>query len=127
MISDIDPLAVSPRWSLRAEALAIHAPVYDYKQVPLTSIALVTNRTIKVDTRSIVDRHLIAPMNEAIAILSDMASEWTSIGNVPEVEWSKMRSLEFQETLRSRNHLIQKLSTVACTKCADFKDHVSTL
>jgi antiviral helicase SKI2 len=103
----------------------INVPVYELRQIPLTSIAFVTNRTMKVDVHSIVDRHMIASMNEVISNLAALSLEWASTGTIPEVEWLKMRSLDFQETLRSRDRLVQRLSTVACTMCADFEDHVS--
>jgi antiviral helicase SKI2 len=80
---------------------------------------------MKVDVHSIVDRHMIASMNEVISNLAALSLEWASTGTIPEVEWLKMRSLDFQETLRSRDRLVQRLSTVACTMCADFEDHVS--
>jgi antiviral helicase SKI2 len=80
---------------------------------------------MKVDVHSIVDRHMIASMNEVISNLAGLSLEWASTGTIPEVEWLKMRSLDFQETLRSRDRLVQRLSTVACTMCADFEDHVS--
>ncbi|KAG8836698.1 hypothetical protein FRC18_010845 [Serendipita sp. 400] len=44
---DVDPGAVPPVWRFNAESFAIKDRTYDVKAVPLTSIARVTNRTIK--------------------------------------------------------------------------------
>jgi antiviral helicase SKI2 len=124
--ADIDPMAVTPRWPPRPDQLVVEKPVYDVKPIPLTSIAFVTSRVIKIDVSSIVNRHLISSMNEALNSLSPLISESISLGSIPEVEWSKMRSLDFQETLRSRDALVQGLSRVACTMCAEFDNHVGT-
>ena len=71
-----------------------------------------------------VERHLIIPMREAIKSLAEIVEEWVSAGSVPEVEWVRMRSLEFQETLRARNELMKRLGKYKCTLCGDFEHHV---
>jgi antiviral helicase SKI2 len=66
-------------------------------------------------------------MRQAIDALSAISTEWAQIGSVPEVDWSRsMRQLEFQEGLRERNASLQKISSAACTLCAEFDEHVST-
>lgn len=74
---------------------------------------------------AIVERHLIAPMRDAIKLLADLVAEWTSAGTIPEVDWARMRSLEFQEVLRARDELVERLKQRACILCGDFENHVS--
>jgi antiviral helicase SKI2 len=75
----------------------------------------------------IIERNRISVMNEAVEKLHEIAQEWKSnqASVALEVDWSKMRQLEFQESLRSRNALEARLEGKGCTICQDFDDHVS--
>jgi antiviral helicase SKI2 len=79
----------------------------------------------QVEVDAIVDRHLINPMREVIKSLAEIVEEWISAGTIPEVEWIRMRSLDFQEVLRARNELARQLDKYTCTLCGDFEHHVS--
>ena len=141
---DIDAQPVPPIWPPGPSMLVVDDFVYEVACVPLSSIALVTNKTVKVgiplfgwpvrqwsllqvDVNEIAERHKITPMKQAVGQLDGIAREWANFGQIPEVEWSRMRSLEFQETLRSRNELRQKLSGKKCLECEQFKSHVSQI
>lgn len=53
--------------------------------------------------------------------------EWMPAGRVPEIDWSRVRTLEFQETLARRDSLAAKLGSQSqwqCMGCEDFKHHV---
>lgn len=117
---------------------------YELRAVPLTSIAIVTSRTVKVwncqnlrswrltsclqvEVDAIVERHLIAPMREAVKSLASIVEEFISAGTIPEIDWARIRSLEFQEALRSRGELVRRLDKYACTLCSDFEHHVNLL
>lgn len=71
----------------------------------------------------------IKHMNQAVHTLKVLLQYWKAAGDViPEVDWSgKMKSLEFQETLRARNELVARLPSYGCTLCKDFEQHVSHL
>jgi antiviral helicase SKI2 len=45
---DVDVQAVPPHWPPSAQDLVVEDGVYELTDVPITSIALVTNRTLKV-------------------------------------------------------------------------------
>ena len=79
---------------------------------------------LQVDVDNIVERHLITPMREAVKSLNVMVQEWHTAGAVPEVDWSRIRSLDFQEVLKSRNESAGRLQNYACTLCSDFDHHV---
>lgn len=66
-------------------------------------------------------------MKQAVSHLDDVVREWISVDQIPEVEWSRMRALEFQEALRSRNELAKQLDGKRCLECTQFKDHVSLI
>ncbi|KAF8204296.1 ATP-dependent RNA helicase [Mycena galopus ATCC 62051] len=123
---DIGAQAITPRWPPSPDSLAVEDDgVYEVTAVPLTSIAFVTARSIKVDVDSIVDRHLISRMREALALLQGLANEWSTSTALPEVDWARMRALDFQDALRSRNTLVERLQSRACSLCSDFNDHYS--
>jgi antiviral helicase SKI2 len=117
--------------------------------VATASIALVVNRTIKarvadvrhafysnsadllaysalqVDVTAIVDRQEESSSMETIASLDEIRQQLVSLPIIPEVEWSRMRSLEFQEALRRRDNLAKRLTKLGCRLCDEFSEHVS--
>ncbi|KAI0778677.1 antiviral helicase [Trametes elegans] len=121
-VHDTDAQGVPPRWPPRPEALIVDEPTYELVAVPLTSIALVSDRTIKVPYW-LVDTPRISKMNNTIRMLQEVLGEWLQADSVPEVDWSKLRALEFQETLRARDALVPRLNQFACTSCPQFEEH----
>jgi len=85
--------------------------------------------SFQVDVDMIIERQRISVMNEVVEQLHDIAQEWTNSPSpaVPEVDWLKMRQLEFQENLRSRNALEKRLEGKGCILCENFDDHVRIL
>jgi len=73
---------------------------------------------------AIVERHLINRLDEVVNSLTEIVKEWVSAGTISEVEWIRMRSLDFQEALRARNELAKRLDQHSCTLCGDFEHHV---
>lgn len=63
-------------------------------------------------------------MRDGIAGLQTCIDEWLSTKAMEEVNWSRMRALEFQEILQSRDILAKRLEDRACVLCADFNNHV---
>ncbi|KII94033.1 hypothetical protein PLICRDRAFT_171718 [Plicaturopsis crispa FD-325 SS-3] len=124
---EIDDQAVTPRWPPSPHSLLVNDGIYELTAVPLSSISLVTNRTVKVNVDGIVQQHRISYMREAIGSLNDLTKEWATSETIPEVDWSKMRSLDFQEILRTRNALAKRLEGHACTLCGDFDHHYSLI
>ncbi|KAG5647663.1 hypothetical protein DXG03_008386 [Asterophora parasitica] len=124
---DLDNQAVAPRWPPTPQSLVVENGTYELRAIPLTSIALVTNKTIKVEIDNIVERHLISRMRDAISGLQALADEWQISGEISEHEWDRMRALDFQELLQIRNEITVKLTTRLCTLCGDFEDHYAVI
>ncbi|PPR06143.1 hypothetical protein CVT26_005365 [Gymnopilus dilepis] len=120
---DVDADAVPPLWPLKPDSLKIESGVYELRAVPLSSIAMVTDRMIKVEVNDIVDRHLISRMNDAVKQLQGVVEEWSATNHIPEADWNRMRALEFQETLRARDSLIRSLDSHHCMSCSNFGSH----
>ncbi|KAI0639904.1 antiviral helicase [Trametes polyzona] len=121
--TDVDAQGVPPQWPPRPETLLVDEPTYDLTPIPLSSIAMVTNRSIKVETEWIVEKHRISYMNDAMRSLQQVLAEWLRAGSIPEVDWVKLKSLEFQELLRKRNELVPRLDRYTCVSCPSFDDH----
>ncbi|KAH6875012.1 NUC185 domain-containing protein [Coprinopsis sp. MPI-PUGE-AT-0042] len=122
---DVDAHSLAPKWPIAPIDVQVQDGVYELKAVPVTSIVLVIDRTAKVDVTGIVDTHLIARMKEGIATLDTLLKEWAPTGSIPEVDWSKLRAFEFQETLNLRNTSAKRLDGYGCTLCSEFREHVS--
>ncbi|KAJ3855058.1 antiviral helicase [Lentinula lateritia] len=124
---DIDSVTMTPRWPPTPHSLTVGNPTYQLTTVPLSSISLVTDRTIKVDVGAIADRHLISRMREVISVLKCIVEEWCNIGTIPEIDWNRMRMMEFQEVLQFRNSLLTQQENKGCLLCNDFEDHYSII
>ncbi|KAE9409256.1 ATP-dependent RNA helicase [Gymnopus androsaceus JB14] len=124
---DVDNQAITPRWPPTPSSLVVGKPTYQLTTVSLSSISMVTDRTIKVDVRAIVDRHLISRMREAVSALQDISDEWRNNATIPEIDWNRMRMMEFQELLQSRNSLLTRLEDKGCVLCSDFENHYSVI
>jgi antiviral helicase SKI2 len=132
---------VPPVWPIDPHSLMVDSGVYQLELVPLTSIVMVTNRTVKasifhivrlandksidqVEVDEILNRLLISRMNEGVAALHPLVNEWMDVGVITEVDWNRVRVLEFQDLLRSRNSLAKHLGDKECLKCPELAKHV---
>jgi len=123
---DIDPQQIPPLWPPKTMDVQVEAGVYDLKAVPITSICLVTDKMIKIDADRIIERR-INQMVEALEMLKRLAEEWKTEPRLPEIDWSRIRALDFQDTLQSRNSLAQPLTDRVCLQCPDFATHYSIM
>ena len=79
-----------------------------------------------------MERHLIRPMQTTVELLEEVVRSWIidSEGSpdrkIPEVDWGKMRSLDFQETLQYRRVLEKINCGKSCLLCPEFDIHVSS-
>jgi antiviral helicase SKI2 len=48
-------------------------------------------------------------------------------GELPEMDWSRMRAIEFQDPLRQRTSLADRLARFGCQLCDEFEEHVSVV
>lgn len=130
-------------WPPVPSALKPENATYDVASVNLSGISFVTNKAVKVrcctvfgfgdiselrvqvDASAIVDDHKKAPILGATSALETVVTEWATAGTLLEIDWNRMRTLEFQETLRLRNQVRERLKKFECTLCDNFNDHAS--
>ena len=76
-----------------------------------------------------IERHKISHMQKAAVDLQALAHGWIASppGTIPEVDWSKIRTLEFQDLLKTRESWITRMESKGktCTTCPNFDEHVS--
>ncbi|CCM03670.1 uncharacterized protein FIBRA_05814 [Fibroporia radiculosa] len=120
---DVDIHSISPRWPPKPASLIVDEATYEFCSVPFASITMVSANIIKIDVDFIVSGHRISYMNDAIQSLSAVLAQWLQSDDIPEVDWSRIRSLEFQDNLRRRSGLMDRLASCSCTLCEDFEDH----
>jgi len=124
-----DELPVPPLWPPSPNSVAVENATYELTSVSITSIALLTQRIIKVEPLEIIDRHRISHMKEAINQLRELVDGWVRAGSIPEVDWNRLRALDFQESMRTRNDLASRCKDTQCTckGCPQFAEHYHIL
>jgi antiviral helicase SKI2 len=65
-------------------------------------------------------------MLEIVNSLQILVQKWMFAGSIPEVNWGRVRTLDFQDALRTRNDLGNRREGLSCTLCGEFDDHVSS-
>ena len=71
-----------------------------------------------------MEARLKSYMNDAIAQVRVLTNEWVNNNHVPEVDWTRIRSFDFQERLNRRNTRLKRLEGSACVLCKEFEPHV---
>lgn len=64
-------------------------------------------------------------MNEAIRQLSVVLEEWAPNSSIPEMDFTRIRTFEFQEDLLKRDLVSKGLQGRSCLLCENFHEHVS--
>ncbi|KAJ3556495.1 hypothetical protein NM688_g1996 [Phlebia brevispora] len=113
-----------PIWPPEPSMLTVENDVtHDLRTVPLTSIALVTDKVVKLDLDNIALLKLRA-FASAVTTLQGVLDGWVSNGHISEINWhDRIHSLEFQETVQARERLLKRIPTYKCVKCPEFKEH----
>lgn len=80
-----------------------------------------------MDVNAVLDKNNPEAIEATLSALQGMYESLRSGESIPEVEWTRMRQLEFQEALKARNKLAERLKLMSCQLCADFAEHVSRI
>jgi hypothetical protein len=84
-----------------------------------------TSADDQIDSTAIVDKKSKDISEKTTMDLATMQEELTSLPELPEVEWTRLRALEFQEVLRQRTSYLDRIVKLGCQLCENFEDHVS--
>ena len=89
------------------------------------SISLVVNRLLKPDYLAILDKRSKEALFKTMQDLLALQDELSLLPELPEVEWTRLRALEFQELLKSRLGLGDRISKLVCRRSPHFEEEVS--
>lgn len=101
-----------PRW--QSAAAQVDELVYDLREVPLTSLSLVTKHVCKIE-QSMIMAHRRSAMTRTVEdVLRPVIHEIGRASRLAdvEVEWSKLRRLDFQEVVKNRDDRLEDLKRV---------------
>ncbi|KAL1412136.1 Antiviral helicase ski2 [Vanrija albida] len=123
---DVKESDVVPQWPPHLSKGAFKDPQYEITRVEAPSVAFVTDRILKLDVTSILDKKAKEPAQAALKDLVRIHEEVAS-GDLVEFDWSRLSKLEFQELLRQRIGLTDRISKLGCQLCKDFEEHYDTV
>lgn len=116
-----------PHWPAKLPSGSLPQATYEVIAIDATSISFVVNRIIKADSSGILDKKSSESCEKATHDLSILHEElggqgW---GELPEVDWARMKQFEFQDLLRQRAVMMDRVVKMGCQLCPDFDQHVS--
>lgn len=79
----------------------------------------------QADSTGIIDKQSPEACDKTTQDLAVLHEELSSLPDLPEVEWTRLRALEFQDLLRQRGVLRDRLVKMGCQLCPEFEEHVS--
>lgn len=125
---DISEKAVAPKWPPKVTKQDSSALTYDLREVTLTSIIFVTRYVFKIE-QSMIMAHRISAMNRTVELMKPAVEEMAarcanSLGSF-ELDWFKMRRLDFQEALKSRDDRAEAAMKLRIPEDAQFEKEVS--
>lgn len=80
-----------------------------------------------MDVNAVLDKCNPEAIESTLSSIKEMYDSLKQSETLPEVEWTRMRQLDFQEALKARNNLAERLKSMSCRLCADFSEHVSRI
>ncbi|KAF9163660.1 hypothetical protein DFQ26_002281 [Actinomortierella ambigua] len=93
--------------------------------VPYKEISTITDTAIRIDEDALLEKNDIREMTrvrqELLRYAAEVEDSKTGLGK--EYDWSKVKTLEFQESLRERKRYIDRILTFQCNKCPDLSAH----
>ncbi|KAJ1552689.1 hypothetical protein HK405_010364, partial [Cladochytrium tenue] len=87
-----------------------------------SELEFVTTVTVKVDVEAAM-RQDAAELARVCDALGRAGEEMRDSGVIPEVDWSRIREIEFQEWLAERARLLGSLPRFQCAQCPDLAEH----
>lgn len=122
--SDIQNGQIPPRWPPVLPEGKFNEPQWELCTVDAASISFVTTKMLKLNITAILDQRNRDVTFKTMEELVQIHEELSEGGDLEEFDWSRLSKLEFQETLRQRIALTDRLSKLGCVLCDHFDEHV---
>ncbi|MCO5589767.1 hypothetical protein L7F22_043736 [Adiantum nelumboides] len=105
---------VPPLWPPTLLGYSTEGLVYDLREVPLSSICMITEYDLKIE-QSMIMALRISAMQRTVSLMIPLIEQMAKRDTIPEVDWSKMRRIDFQELLQQRSqyneHVLKFIKT----------------
>ncbi|WVF73142.1 hypothetical protein IAT40_007961 [Kwoniella sp. CBS 6097] len=119
---------VPPRWPPILPKGSFPSPTWELATIDTTSFAFVTDSLLKkIDFTGIADKRNKESIDKALHDLTVLHEELSSLPELPEVDWSRIRAIEFIDVLKQRDITHDRLVKLGCQLCEDFTDHYAIL
>lgn len=125
---DFESVTAPPRWPVGLQKIS--RPTWQLVTVSTDSISLLVDKVVKVNATNVLDKRMDDAIDETLQSLVDLHAQLLSLeegSDLPEIDWTRMRSLDFQEGLRNRNSLRPRIAKMECRLCGDFDEHYEIL
>lgn len=124
--AEIKSSDVPPRWPAPFPAGSLARGTYELVVIDTDNISVVVNRLLKVNSSGIVDKRSAELCEKAAHDLGVMHEELggMSYKDLSEVDWSRIKQLQFQDVIRQRALTMDRLKKLGCVLCEDFDEHV---
>ncbi|OCF39629.1 antiviral helicase SKI2 [Kwoniella heveanensis CBS 569] len=125
---DVKANEVPPRWPPVLPKGSFPNPTWEIATIDTTSFAFVTDSLLKkIDCTGIADKRSKESIDKALHDLTVLHEELSSLPELPEVDWSRIRAIEFIDVLKQRDLTHDRLVKLGCQNCEDFADHYAIL
>ncbi|WWC64395.1 uncharacterized protein I303_107005 [Kwoniella dejecticola CBS 10117] len=124
---DVKEIDVPPRYPPILPKGSFPNPQWEIATYDTTSLSFVVNRILKIDHSGIIDKSSKDARDKALHDLTILHEELSSLPDLPEVDWSRIRAVEFVDAIRQRAILDDRLAKLTCQTCPDFHDHYAIL
>ncbi|KAL7418292.1 Antiviral helicase ski2 [Cryptotrichosporon argae] len=121
--NDIQDTDVPPLWPLKLPAGSFKDPQYELRVIDASTISLVVDRSLKVDSTGILDKRAKDKSEKTMHDLTALYEELAGLEPMPEVDWSRMRAIEVQDLLRQRAIHVDRIAKFGCQLCDRFDEH----
>lgn len=126
-LPDVELDAVPPSWPPRLDDITKETLTYELSTAPLTSISLITRFTCKVDGDNLVSKARPSDLEAVLHAIKSTLEELSTSKSLSEVDWNKVRSLEFREALNGRDERLRRLVAMGLDRDGDFEAMVRCL
>ncbi|CED82946.1 antiviral helicase [Phaffia rhodozyma] len=120
-----------PRWPPSVSMLQRPAePKYEMVVVPASSINLVTSKIYKMDAerfRAVSTKFEISALQETAEGLAQTTDRFIKSGEIPEIDWSKLRAIEIQDALKARQSMLRRQQKLESKLDGDIEKYYDSM
>lgn len=100
---------------------------FEVASIDISSISIVTKTFLKFPQSSLTELIAGKSSEARVKMAEDLRplAEVMAKSGAEEMDWGRMRDLEFQDLVRQRDTMYERVTKMACALCESFDEHVS--